>query len=426
MKDLNVVQRHWLFSWAVDRTANKTKIFLFDGINKVEVYTLAGLADDATATDYSGVAYVAVSFATDGLIKGWQFTDDPANAQQVPDLYLNRTGLEWFCPTDLDFDPQNHNVLEILSICAGKDQRIIRFRYPPVFDNRTSQWSKAIISMVPINLAYQNLQVCSMGTEFAIFSQLGGKSADLTSYSTQNDRNRWFYGTTFDELNLGQMRKFNCVPRAGIFTVVGLDKNQNTTLAVYWGNNQWQANHKVYNTLRTNLNQYKAINSYEFMGQVIHTLSRQDETYDFLLTFSNGPLLDINTEYGIGNASVPMSLRFTNGIGREQFIRTLFISRPYTTITKNIIKKIVYPFGKYNLERYVDFEGPIVTGQLSNTSYGAILHGRVQEYSAYVPTRDVQYTMDEMESYGNITVSSHVSFNKSTGIVNSLLYIFHN
>ena len=280
--------------------------------------------------------------------------------------------------------------------------------------------------MVPINLAYQNLQVCSMGTEFAVYSQLGGKSADLTSYSTQNDRNRWFYGTTFDELNLGQMRKFNCVPRAGIFTVVGLDKNQNTTLAVYWGNNQWQANHKVYNTLRTNLNQYKAINSYEFMGQVIHTLSRQDETYDFLLTFSNGPLLDINTEYGIGNASVPMSLRFTNGIGREQFIRTLFISRPYTTITKNIIKKIVYPFGKYNLERYVDFEGPIVTGQLSNTSYGAILHGRVQEYDAYVPTRDVQYTMDEMESYGNITVSSHVSFNKSTGIVNSILYIFHN
>ena len=425
-RDLNVVQRHWLFCWAVDRSANRTFFYLFDGRNKVEVYNHTGVADDATATTHNGVAYIAISYGTEGYIMGWMFTDDPATGHAVPHLYLNRTGLEFFCPTELDFDPQNHNILEILSVCPGKDQRIIRYRYPPVFDNRTNEWSKAVLSMVPINLAFQNPQICSMGTEFAVFSQLNGRSPDLTSYSTQNDRNRWYFGTQLDELNLGTIRRFNCVPRAGIFTVVGLDHNQNTTFAVYWGNNQFQANHKVYNTLRTNLDQYKWISSYEFMGQVITTLSRQDETHDFLLTLSNGPLLDVNTEYGIGNASVPMSLRFTNGRGREEFVRTLFVQRPYTNITKKVIKKIVYPFGKYNLEKYVDFEGPVVTGQMSNTSYGAILHGRVQEFDAYIPSRDVQFTMDEMESYGNKTVSSHTSYNSTTGQINSLLYIFHN
>jgi hypothetical protein len=62
-----------------------------------------------------------------------------------------------------------------------------------------------------------------MGTEFVVFSLNGGKGADLTAYSHYNDRNRWYFGTKLDELSIGAIKKFNCIPRTGIFTTVSLD-----------------------------------------------------------------------------------------------------------------------------------------------------------------------------------------------------------
>lgn len=420
-KDVHTAHRNWFFVWAEDIADKMTYFYIWDGRHAVsEIPSKGETYADATLVSSKGSTMLVVSLPHDHSILGFLFHDDTTKWTELPTLNRSITSLEFFCPTDLDFDPMDHSILEVVSLCGGQDQRILRFSYPPKFNNRSGTYDNSLISTVPLNFAYQNPQVCSMGSEFVVFSQLGNRN-DITSYGNGNDRNRWYFGTKQDELNLGDMKYFNCIPRAGIFTVVSNSSQGNINLAVYWGNNQHQGNHKVYNTLRQGLNNYTNISSFELWGQVIHTLQNPDGTYDFLLTFTKGAVLELKMNYGIGNATVPFSLRFSNGYDREEFDRMVIVARPYTNITKRILKKINYAYGTYNVEKYLQLKGPVTGAQVSNRTYGAEIYGRVQEFSIFSQSAK-NHIFTSMESNQMITVASYCSYNNTT---DHKLYVFH-
>lgn len=169
-KDLNTVF-DWLFSWGVDVGNNLTFAFIYDGKNTTTTITIPGAADDMIMSTIEGEAYLAAAFAELNLIKGWKFDRfDPKTRVPVPDMSLGLVKVEYFCPMDIDFDPEDEDVLEVLSVCPDKDQRIFRFRYPPRPDPMTKVLKAKVISTVPINFAYQNPQYCSMGQELVVFS----------------------------------------------------------------------------------------------------------------------------------------------------------------------------------------------------------------------------------------------------------------
>ena len=261
-----------------------------------------------------------------------------------------------------------------------------------------------------------------MGSEFIVFSMLNGKSPDLTAYSQYNDRNRWYFGTQLDELNLGTLRKFNCIPRTGIFSAVSLDSNQNTVLTVYWGNNQWQANHKVYNTLRTNLNSYKFIESYELMGQVIHVLDDNSGQFAFMLTFTKGPAVEVQVAHGAPSTGILMNIKYTNGGQRYQIQKKVDVVKVNTNITIKNIKKINgKPSGVINLEEYSSFSGPIYDAYLGNGSRGADLIGRVKGGSNYFPGPIGLGTFSHVETFGTTTIGVHTTEGN-----NSFFTMFYN
>ncbi len=409
MKDLNKVF-DWLFAWSVNGDTNITNVYLFNGYDDVITFPINGVADDVMMSSWDGYAYIAASFSQRGIIQGWRISQLNFKFwEPVPSILTKDTRLEFFCPTDIDFDPDDEDILEVLSVCPGKDQRIVRFLYPPVVEQKTGKLKVNIVSQVPINFAYQNPQICSMGHEFIVYSQLG-KSVDLTSYSHYNDRNRWKFGTLTDELNLGTFTDFNCIPRTGIFTTESRDQNQNKILTIYWGNQQYQANHKVYNTLRSGLNSYKHINSYELWGQVIHTLDNLDGSFDYLLTFTKGQVVQVVVRHGLGNTTVKMNLKFTNGgSGRDQITKNVEIVKPYTEFKVANIKKINdSPSGVVNIEEYAQFQGPLLDAHLADGTHGARLLGRVTSHASWVP-HEPEATIDMLETYGTITVGVHTS-----------------
>lgn len=261
-----------------------------------------------------------------------------------------------------------------------------------------------------------------MGSEFIVFSQLNGRSPDLTAYSQHNDRNRWYFGTQLDELNLGAIRKFNCIPRTGVFTTVSTDMNQNNVLTVYWGNNQWQANHKVYNTLRTNLNTYKFIESYELMGQVIHVLDNVSGGFDFMLTFTKGPVVEVQVAHGAPSEGLLMNIKSTNGKGRIQVQKKVEVVKVNTNVTiKNIKKLKGSASGVINLEEYSTFTGPIYDAYLGHGSRGVDLIGRVRAGSLYFPGPEARGKFAHVETYKTVTIGVHTTEGN-----NSDFTIFHN
>ena len=132
-KDVNSLFS-WTFAWSHDKDGDQTQVYIFDKkTNQTETLTFNGLADDAIMTQFEGNGYLALSYSTQNRIRGFIFPDqfEIRTRRALPDITLKLTHLEYFCPTDIDFDPEDTDVLEVLSICPGKDQRIIRFLYPP-------------------------------------------------------------------------------------------------------------------------------------------------------------------------------------------------------------------------------------------------------------------------------------------------------
>lgn len=415
-KDLNIAFG-WVFSWATDSTSNITHTFIFDpSANTLNHYFFGGVATDATMAESEGYAYMVLSYydgnTFSGRVEGYEFyPNNPSSFTKVPTITRGLSAREYFCPVDLDFDPIDEDIIEILSICPGKDQRILRYRYPPTQSRQTGGLVLNLLSTVPINFAFQNPAYCSMGTEFVIYSMLNGKTPNLQSANTYDDRNQWMFGTTMDDLNLGTIQKFNCIARSGVFVTTSIDSNQNTILTIYWGNNQWQANHKVFNTLRQGLNNFKFIDSYEFMGNVIHTAWNQGGQYSFLLSFSREVYVDIQFLKGIGNATVPLDFRYTNGAGRVVITKQVSVVTANTTATVKTLQKMNgTPTGTLNLEDYVQINGPLEDAFLHYTGgdHNAVrLVGRVRTIRPYFPAPDNRQTIRILETYFNITIGLH-------------------
>lgn len=418
--DLNQVF-NWLTCWATDLSTNSTHVYVFDG-HEVFEHRVGGAADDCVMTEIGSQAYLACAFASAGRIENWEFQiGNPRDRQRIYSIHTGLSGRDFFCPVRVDFDPQDDDILEVLSVCPGQDQRILRYMYPPTID-RNGHLTLKLLSTIPINFAFQNIKYCSMGTEFVIFSQLNGRSPHLQATAIYDDLNQWTFGTTFDDLNLGDIVNFNCVARAGIFTTVTRDSNQNTNLAIYWGNNQWQANHKVYNTLRQDLNQYKFIHSYEFGKQVIHTCQYPDGTIDFYLTFAVEPFVDVQFLNGIGNAKVAMNLKFTNGgmSGRVVLTKQVDVVRPNTTVALTSLKKMNgQPTGVVELEDYVSLDGPVLDAYVTGTDQVRV-SGRVKPHKVYYPAPQDQNTFNHIETYGAINVAVHIYESNS-----SVFTVFH-
>ena len=431
-KDVNTVY-NWLFAWAVDKDLNLTIIFIHDGINKkLYVDFRRGAADDCAMTDAGDFAYQVCAYAQLGLVTGHQYTpNNPETGIPVPTIDIGMSGRDWFCPQDVDFDPQVDNILEVLSVCPGKDQRIIRYKYPPANDPKTGELVLRLISSIPINFAYQNVQYCSMGTEFVVYSSLNGKKADIQSYNTVDDLNSWKFGTQLDDLNLGEIRDFNCVPRAGVFSTVSLTSESNiVSLAVYWGNNQGQANHRAYHVKRDSLEPYKFIDSYEFEGQVIHTLyDASTHSYNFMVSFTKGAVVDVHLEPGAISAVGPtgtinLNIDIRNSKSKvDTIVKTIEIVNASQTVKVSTTSKKLdsEASGIINLEDYITITGPLAGVELKKNVRGVKLIDRLRPLGRYTPGPLDFGTYSLLQTVGSTTIGVRKTESNS-----STMYVFHN
>ena len=400
----------WVFAWGIDQTVNITRVWIFDGKDKIYPHEFAGVAADAQMSEIGSEAFLVLAYTAPGRVDGYEFSiGNPASYIKAPSINLGLSGRDFFCPVDVDFDPEDDNILEVLSVCDGKDQRILRYDYPPTVDRQTGALVAHLKGTIPINFAYKNPQYCSMGTEFVIYSQLSGKP-NLQATNIYDDLNQWTFGWLNDDLNLGTAKMFQCIGRAGMFTVFSQDSNQNNVLSVYFGNNQWKTNHRVFNVVRKNLNQYKYAHGYEFFNQVVHVLyNLESHSYEYMLTFSEELFVEAQFLNGLGNTNVKMNLKCTNG-NSQRYVETTDV----TVVVPNN-QTLFTPIGKTNgvptgilpLEKYVKVSGPLLDAQVTGTDKVHLI-GRVQPHSQYHADDANANDFTHFETVGSVSVGVHI------------------
>lgn len=408
----------YLAAWGIDPVANVTIVYIFDGDQTIHTHLLPGVATDAMITEIDDKMYFAFAYQSLGLINNYYIVDERPDFLREADVIDARlASRQFFCPQNVSYDPNNGSFIEIFNYCPGQDQSILRYRYPPtVFKGKLTF---ALITRIPINFAYSKLQVCSMGDEFVVWSTLSGQPI-LQSLSTYQDRNYFEFGT--DDFNLGTLKTFSCVPRLKMFTTTSTDSNNNVILSVWWGNNQYQANHKLYKTVRTGLNAYKDIRSYDLMGQVITTFANGDGTYNFLLTWSVGPVVRLRFLDGFPSSSATLSLKFLNSMSGSQIIkkevaaikqRTNLVMKQIATLN-GVVPEVI------PVEDYVSITGTTTHAYITGT-HEVELIPRISFVSVYKPDYFDYSTFSRIESHYDVVVGVHTSKANS-----SMFTVFHN
>ena len=401
----------YLFAWSTDQVAGHTTVYIFDGEQAINTFSVDGVATDAMMVEIGNKAYLALAFQAQGRVKNFVLTQgDAHDLNPIEDIDQPLSSREFFCPKNISFSPlptsDDTGVIEILSVCPGKDQRILRYKYPPQVVNK--RLVLPLINTVPINFAYSDPLMCSMGTEFVVWANLNSKVYTLQSLNTVDDRNSWSFGV--NDFDLGTLTSFDCVQRAGIFTTLST-RNGEKVLSVWWGNNQHQANHRLYNTLRSGLGQYKEIRSFELYKQVIHVAKGFDGGYDFFFTWSVGPVVDLNFLYGFPLGKTNLIFKYFNHMqgGRLVYTKEVRIIAPRTDVSFAVTQKLTKPqTGYLNIEDYISITGPVIHSRiLGNESIQ--YKNRIYRVSEYHPTPEHVNTFQHVETYGDIVVGVHIA-----------------
>lgn len=411
----------YLFAWSVDRLSKSTTVYIFDGQNSITAFPVDGIATDGMMVELDNKAYLALAFQDLGLVRNFILTDGNVHILDETDVIDQRlSAREYFCPKNVTFSPQASSslgIIEILSVCPGLDQRILRYKYPPTVINR--KLVLPLINTVPINFEFADPLVCSMGSEFVIWSNLNRQEYTIKAVNVFDDRNDWNFGVK--DFDIGTLAAFDCVQRAGVFTTVSL-RGGEKVLSVWWGNNQHQTNHRLYNTLRTGLTQYKQIRSFEFEKQVIHLALNLDGSFDFFLTWTKGPVVDLNFLNGFPVGKSYLTFKYFNSMqgGRLVYQKPVTITAPRVNVTfdtSNKLSKVTQ--GELNIENHLKIKGPIIHAQLlGNDSVEFV--PRIARDSEYIPTPDHQNTFQHLESFGDILVGVHIDLSNA-----STFTIFH-
>src|SRR3990167_867400 len=234
------------------------------------------LADDVVVTELNFDGFILASFGSLGTIMNYQFSVySPHNPQQLPNITQANATSEFFCPTTLYFCPHGANVLEVLSKCENvPDVRMLKYTYWP------GTQTFRLRNTLAINLGLISGTFCPMGGEF-IFSSVPSNVVYGAATYFENSN----YSYSLDELNIGTITKVDCVPTLSMFTITSVDANQNIILSIFKGNNQYQANNKVYNVVPGLNAGVASITNHNFMNNMIHVRTMNQGGFTYLMTY---------------------------------------------------------------------------------------------------------------------------------------------
>ena len=203
---------------------------------------------------------------------------------------------------------------------------------------------------------------CPMGNEFIFYSLYANKLHGEPTYWTGA---KYDYG--LDEMNIGDFDKVDCVTTLSMFSVLSHDKQTNERiLSVFWGNNQEQANDKVYNVIRGVFNGVSDIVNHHFMGNMVHVLQMNDGSFRYMMSYFE-PRMNFKLLEGIGQRNTSVTVSFSNkGSKPYSFTKNLEIIKFDSNVTvTSLDKSNSKPFGLIDIEEYVRIKGPVFNASLS-------------------------------------------------------------
>ena len=410
---------NYLFAWAVDPVAHTTKIYIFDGQHQISSFTINEMASDISVVELGDRAYIAAVFSQRGAIRNWFFKDgNPTSITEIESISRELSAREFFCPVNVSFQTsiiEGYATMEILSLCPQQDQRILRYQYPPYVKQNAQGHYYTVFNLmytVPINLAYSNIQVCSVGTEHIIYATLSGKNT-VYSVGMSDDRNVWNFGAgSIDEFNLGNLIDFSCTPESGMFTLVSALNNGTKIVSTWWGNNQYNAGHRLYRSVG-GLDSYTSVKSYDWNGNVIHVLRKTDGTIDFKYTWIVGQVVEVSFFQSMPAGQVNVNYNFANSMKSTTFSRAV-TARPTSTPTNATIDQTQvlggYPTNvTIQIEKFTTFNGDVTEARITGTDL-ITLNSRVYRIGQFVPDEpELQSTYSHFETNGYTSVGVHTS-----------------
>ena len=391
-----------VFGYAVTWTRNSTHtlVYFFSQDGSSFFKSFEGAATDFVVTVLDSDAFFLASYPESNNIQHFKMNvNSPSIIDYLDPITQSSSSSEFFCPKELYFCPNGANVLEVHSVCDNSgDNRLLKYTYWP------GKYSFRLRNTIPIGRDLPDGQFCPMGSEFIISSE---SNSILYGSPTYWENATYNFGQ--EELKIGEFIKVDCVPTLRMFSIVSQDENHEKILSVYYGNNQYQANHRVYNVLRGKLSGVSDVTTHNFIGNMLHVLQMDDGSFSYMVSYAESPRISLKFLKGSGNVNTTTTITFSNDK------HTYSIKKPLQVVvfnsTLNIMTKqnsLKKPFGLVDLEKYIDIYGVFVKAQIIGAGLEqAVVHQRVEEYKKYQPDYLQETTFQHIESSQGFNLALH-------------------
>lgn len=390
---------NYTIAWT--RDDQNTYIYIFDSTGKCYPHSFRGSATDLTATELAPNGYIVASFPQIGELHHAVFNQyNPRDLETLPPITQKDSGSQYFCPTTLHFCPFGANVLEVLSACTDvADRRMLKYTYWP------AQTNLKLRNFIPIDIELGDGQFCPMGGEFIISSVSNSKLYGVPTYW---EKATYTYG--LDELNIGQFIKVDCAPKEHMFSILAHDDAGKLQLAVFKGNNQYDAQNKVVTVITSGLDGVSDVTNHFFLGNLIHVKQMNDGSYSYMMTYTT-PRVNVKILPGIGPQNTSFTLTFRNSKQSEQVKLPLEVVRFDSTIRLWIkLEENLNPFGEINLEDHISVDGVVTEYEIEGATKDQVeLIPRIKTYKGYFPKLSDTYTFQHIEADEEINLALHES-----------------
>lgn len=413
----------WTWVWGIDADQQKTHLFIYDGIDRIQEHRFDFVAHDLAIGDINGHGFVVLSDPLKKELPGFMFKRGSSKHFTPVDLTINaaNSGRHNFCPSNIQFDPNNIGILEVMNICNDIDKAVLRYPYPPGPNPRTGEIQVYLASALRIPYDFHAVEMCSFSDQIVLSTGPTYPHTEqyLFGFNKQSDLSSFTFGLNQDDFKIGTPKKFSCVQGAQGFSVFStFNDSQKTTkyLSIFRGGEKYSSYNRISEVIREGLDDYVHQESFEFMNQFAHVLYKTNGEIDVMITFASEDIIKVTTNVNITkqlqNGVLPFTIKLRNGhINSSIDIhKNLYLIDPNTTTQTSVISRVrENEKSPFDLEKYVNFTGPVVFATTTDPESEVHLIERVSLTGSYHPSKLYQMKFETLQTSGKYMFALHKS-----------------
>ena len=297
------------------------------GVQDIQIATpVSSIAVSSDPNQNIFVSVLTTNAAQQQIIQVYEIKANTNQGTVVKTLKQSEVAVQRYCPKLIRADPQDWDLVHILSLCEEgelKFERLITVSVDPA--------GTKLPTNIPIVYLLEghsnNINFCPMGDHIIVYvpEAINGHNLVIIDKKTTLG----LYHLPLKDYGIQSVDGFNCFPRIGMYSIHGASSSGTLTYGLFYGDRKIN-NDKFVNLVKTGIDPgyYKSLNSFNFGRFILRADFKISGELEIGLTLKKPPKMfttvTLGTKKVVANTTIKVPYKITgkSPTGKTNFVNT--------------------------------------------------------------------------------------------------------